>query len=74
MKAGDLVYQHSSYPKTRGELVEFLCDAIEAALKPDNTNRQSEGPVADTLLRFLDVAVITRNQRLRLQLFLEESS
>lgn len=73
MKAGDIIYQHSSYPKKRGELIEFLCDAIEAALGPDYSSRQSEGQVADTLLRCLDVAVVTDRQRTRLADWLEKN-
>ena len=70
MKAGDVVYEHESFPKTRGELVEFLCDGIEAALGPDETDRISNGQVADTLLRFLDVAVTTDAQKAALRAFL----
>tara|TARA_R110000868_G_scaffold390624_1_gene660348 strand:- start:1756 stop:1989 length:234 start_codon:yes stop_codon:yes gene_type:complete len=73
MRAGDIVYQHSSYPKKRGELIEFLCDAIEAALWPDYSSRQSEGQVADTLLRCLDVAVVTDEKRKRLVDWLEKN-
>ena len=32
MKAGDLVCESKSFPETRGELIEFLCKAIEAAI------------------------------------------
>lgn len=72
MKAGDIIYQHSSYPKKRGELIEFLCDAIEAALGPDYSSRQSEGPIADVLLRCLDIAVVTDEQKRRLVDWLED--
>ena len=72
MTAGDIVYQHNKFPKTRNELTEFLCDALEASLGPDNTDRQSNGHLADTLLRFLDLAVVTKKQKTALDKFLAE--
>jgi hypothetical protein len=71
MKAGDEVYDHEPYPETRGELVEFLCDAIEQALGPEDTDRLTNGQVADTLFRFLDLAVVTEEQRAALRAFLK---
>lgn len=70
MKSGDIVYDSDSFPETRGELVEFLCDAIEAALGPNESDRMSNGQVADTLLRFLDMAVTTEVQIAALRDFL----
>lgn len=71
--AGDVVYDHEStyYPDSRCELEELLCDAIEAALGPEKTTRLSDGQVADTLFRFLDLAVVTPAQHRRLAKFLK---
>jgi hypothetical protein len=74
MKAGDLAYESASLPGSRGELVEWLCDAIEAALGPDDTDRLSNGPVADALLRCLDLAVQTETQMAALQAFLDDTN
>jgi hypothetical protein len=72
MKAGDLVCESASFPETRGELIDFLCEVIEAVLGVDNTDRlDSNGHVADTLLRFLDITVTTDEQINRLKEFLE---
>lgn len=69
MKAGDIVYAADT-PGVRGKLVEFLCDAIEVALGVEKTDRCSNGQVADTLFRFLDLAVVSDEQVERLRGFL----
>lgn len=73
MLSGDIVYNHPKLPKTRGELKEFLCDAIEASLLASRDSRLSNGQVADTLFHFLDVAVVTDEQQSRLRNFLDET-
>ena len=69
MKAGDIVYD-ADIPEVRGAMVAFLCDAIEVALGVEETDRCSNGQVADTLLRFLDLAVVSDEQVGRLRGFL----
>lgn len=73
-KAGDIVYESKSFSKImRGEAVDFLCDAIEATLGFHKTDRLSNGQVADTLLRFLDEQVSSKEQMERLKRFLDEN-
>ena len=71
--SGDIVYGHPNMPRSRGDLEEFLCDAIEASLLPSRDSRLSNGQIADTLFHFLDVAVVTPEQQSRLRKFLDES-
>lgn len=73
MLAGDVVYNHEAVADmSRGELKEVLCDALEAALGPETTTRLSNGQVADTLFRCLDLLIVTDEQRARLKRFLGE--
>lgn len=70
---GDIVYDSNSLPATRGELVAFLCDAIEVVAGPSlKTTRLSNGHVADTLLICLDMIVTTEPQRVALREWLNE--
>lgn len=70
MKAGDIVYE-SRMPETRGELIEFLCDAIEEILGVCDSDRSSNGQVADTLFRFLDMVVVSEVQVAALRAFID---
>lgn len=71
--AGDIVYEHDAIADvSRGELREILCDALEAVLGPETTTRLSNGQVADTLFRCLDLLVITDEQKAKLKQFLDD--
>lgn len=73
MLAGDIVYNHSVIEGVRrGELEEILCGALEAVLGPETTTRLSNGQVADTLFRCLDMLVVTDEQQVKLKRFLDE--
>lgn len=72
--AGDIVYHADRDDMSRGELREYLCDALEAALGPELLKadmRYSNGQVCDTLYRCLDLLVTTPEQKQRLMEFLE---
>lgn len=71
--AGDIVYEHDAIADvSRGELREILCDALEAVLGPETTTRLSNGQVADTLFRCLDLLVVTDEQKAKLKQFLDD--
>ena len=75
MKAGDIVYDSDAIPESRGELEEFLCDCITEVLGSSfETDRMSNGYIADTLFNILDILVITTEQKEKLKTFLKEYS
>jgi hypothetical protein len=67
----EIILQSANIPKTRGELQEFLCDAIEAVLGVDDT-RGGNGFTCDTLLRCLDEIVNNDGRRERFDEFIKE--
>lgn len=71
MKARGIFFAGSS-SEDRGELVEELCDALEAVLGPERNHELSDGQTADTLLRCLDLLVTTNKQKTRLKAFLDD--
>jgi hypothetical protein len=64
MKARDIIYESSAFPKTRGELIDLLCYCIENSPDPDlePPDHLSNGFVADILLFCADGLIITNNQ------------
>lgn len=71
MKSGDIVYNSDVMPESRGELEEFLCDCITNVLGLSDTDRMSNGYIADTLFDILDILVVTDEQKEKLQEFLK---
>lgn len=71
MLAGDIVFDFEGAPESRVDLVDFLCDEVDAVLGPDTTTRGGNGAAIDALYRFLDVAVITSEQHEKLRTYLD---
>lgn len=73
--AGDIIYEHEALNDTvRGELEEFLCEAVYAVLGPDSSTRLSNGLVADTLFQCLDLLVTTDEHKAKLVEFLNSTN
>jgi hypothetical protein len=59
---------------TRGDLTETLVDIFDEFLEPMAPEEESNGGACDTLLRLLDLIVVTDDHRERLSTFLNERS
>jgi hypothetical protein len=66
MKAGDEIYD-GDLPDERGELEQFLAGALLAVFEDYQTERFSNGDVADALFLALDLLVTTEEQRERMR-------